>query len=244
MTSDPHTLVGPYVLDAVSDDERHQFEQHLEICADCRAEAGELTATAALLARTTVEEPPASLRRTVLAEIPRTRQLAPDVVAITRPAWRRHAATLAVAAAVLVAVLLGGTAIAGQRQADRAEDRAAVADRRASEAERIAAVTAAPDARTIVMTGRSGRMRVVTSAFAQRSVVVATGLDALPSDQAYAIWFIDDEGAHPAGLFRPRSDGSVRKLVDGVPAADLGITVEPEQGSPRPTGPVVASGTA
>jgi anti-sigma factor RsiW len=33
-----HTLTGPYVLDAVDDDERVAFERHLAVCAACTAE--------------------------------------------------------------------------------------------------------------------------------------------------------------------------------------------------------------
>lgn len=244
MTPDPHTLVGPYVLDAVSDEERRLFEHHLETCAACRTESAEFTATAGLLAGTVAQAPPPSLRTSVLAAVPTTRQLPPDVVEITRSAWRRRAGLLATAAAVLVALALGLTTVAGQRSTDRADERADAANQRATRAEQIAAVTAAPDARTIVMTGRSGQMRIVTSASAQQSVVVAAGIEAAPAGQAYALWFIDDEGAHPAGLFAPDSDGIVQTLIDGVPTTKLGVTIEAATGSPTPTGPIVASGTA
>ena len=48
MTSptDPHTLVGPYVLDALPPDERELFEDHLSRCPECQAEAAELLAAA------------------------------------------------------------------------------------------------------------------------------------------------------------------------------------------------------
>ena len=46
MTPDLHTLVGPYVVDALPDDERAQFEEHLRRCAECQAEVAGLQATA------------------------------------------------------------------------------------------------------------------------------------------------------------------------------------------------------
>jgi len=35
---DPHALTGSYVLDAVSDQEREEFERHLPQCPACDAE--------------------------------------------------------------------------------------------------------------------------------------------------------------------------------------------------------------
>jgi anti-sigma factor RsiW len=49
MSENVHTLVGAYALDAVSPEERDDFEQHLHTCATCREELGGLQATAARL---------------------------------------------------------------------------------------------------------------------------------------------------------------------------------------------------
>src|SRR5687767_531050 len=75
--NDPHTLVGPYVLDALPPDERDLFEDHLSRCPECQAEAAELLAAAAHLGQAAAVVPPAALRQQVLAEVARTRQVAP-----------------------------------------------------------------------------------------------------------------------------------------------------------------------
>ena len=48
MSPDLHHLSGAYAVDALDDAERTSFEQHLAVCADCRAEVAELSAAAAL----------------------------------------------------------------------------------------------------------------------------------------------------------------------------------------------------
>jgi anti-sigma-K factor RskA len=71
---DIHTLTGAYAVDALPDDEREVFEQHLVVCDACAQEVLELQATAARLSDAAFEPPPPSLRDRVLAEIDATRQ--------------------------------------------------------------------------------------------------------------------------------------------------------------------------
>ena len=47
---DLHVLTGSYVLDAISDAEREEFERHLQVCPTCDAEVRGLRETAARLA--------------------------------------------------------------------------------------------------------------------------------------------------------------------------------------------------
>ena len=74
---DAHTLIGAYVLDAVSDAERRLFEEHLAGCPTCAQETAELLETTAVLAGETAAEPPAHLRERVLASVAATPQLPP-----------------------------------------------------------------------------------------------------------------------------------------------------------------------
>ena len=50
MADDLHTLSAPYALDALTPDEREQFEEHLRTCDRCQAELAGLQDTAASLA--------------------------------------------------------------------------------------------------------------------------------------------------------------------------------------------------
>jgi len=77
--SDIHALSGAYAVDALDDDERTQFEQHLEVCPECRAEVQSFTETAALVAETEAETPPPGLRDSVLSGIASIRPLPPEI---------------------------------------------------------------------------------------------------------------------------------------------------------------------
>ena len=94
MSPDLHHLSGAYAVDALDDAERASFEQHLAVCADCRAEVAELSATAHSLGALTEATPPASLRDSVLSGIARVRPLPPlderpaDAVAAVRRGFR------------------------------------------------------------------------------------------------------------------------------------------------------------
>jgi anti-sigma factor RsiW len=63
MSPDLHHLSGAYAVDALDDAERTSFEQHLAVCADCRAEVAELSATSHSLASLAEATPPPSKSR-------------------------------------------------------------------------------------------------------------------------------------------------------------------------------------
>ncbi|MBO0842203.1 MAG: zf-HC2 domain-containing protein, partial [Nocardioides sp.] len=67
MSPDVHALVGAYLLDALDDDERTDFEAHLAQCESCADEVGSLRAATAALADPLRSEPAPELRERVLA---------------------------------------------------------------------------------------------------------------------------------------------------------------------------------
>ena len=70
-----HLLTGSYALDALTDDERAEFEKHLDRCPSCAEEVRGLRETAARLAMATAVTPPPGMRQEVLAAAALTRQL-------------------------------------------------------------------------------------------------------------------------------------------------------------------------
>ena len=228
-----HVLTGSYVLDAVSDAEREEFERHLRHCAACDAEVRGLRETAARLARTCAMTPPARMERQVLAATYRTRQLPPlsadrprRIPRIPRaPRLPRRVAVLAAAASVALAAGLGITQLSTQHQLDRARATA------------IARVVTAPDARVdTARTSAGGNVTVVTSAVLRESVVSTSGMASLPSGRVYQVWVMSPSGARSAGLLQGSS-----LLASAVRPGDrIGITVEPAGGTARPTTSPVA----
>ena len=243
MRDDLHVLTGSYVLDAISDGEREEFERHLQACLSCDAEVRGLRETAARLALARTVAPPARMEQRVLAATYQTRQLPPLAAghlqaprpaswprlssARGRAAWPRRVAVAAAAASVAAAVSLGVAQLSTQHQLDTV---------RASGAE-IARVVTAPDAHVATArTGAGGSVTVVTSAALRESVVSATGMAALPHGRVYQVWVMSPAGARSAGLLT-----GTQLLASAVTPGDrIGITVEPAGGTTRPTTTPVA----
>jgi anti-sigma factor RsiW len=231
---DLHVLTGSYVLDAVSDAERAEFERHLQFCPTCDAEVRGLRETAARLALACTVNAPARMEQHVLAATYRTRQLPPLPASRPRRVSRvprriphipRRLAVLAAAASVAAAVALGITQLTAQQQLDQARATA------------IARVVTAPDAH--VDTARikaGGSVTVVTSVALHEAVVSTSGMASLPSGRVYQVWVMSPSGARSVGLMH---GGSL--LASAVrPGDQIGITVEPAGGTARPTTTPVA----
>ncbi|WP_149182281.1 anti-sigma factor [Streptomyces sp. TRM49041] len=229
-----HAPTGAYALNALPEDEREAFERHLRDCPACAQEVGELAATAARLGLAVGAVPPPAMRAQVLDRVRTVRQLPPRVPsdAPARVSRRTRAVPRLVLAACLAAVTaLGGVAVRQYQDARQAEHRAEQARRQADD---MARVLAAPDARTATGTVDGGaRATVVVSRAEDRAVFLASGLPELPSGRTYQLWFADGSAMRPAGLVH--DDGAV--LMDGKVgrATGMGITVEPSGGSAQPT---------
>jgi anti-sigma-K factor RskA len=236
MPDDLHVLTGSYVLDAISEAEREEFERHLQNCPTCDAEVRGLRETAARLALACAVTPPARMEQQVLAAAYRTRQLPPLPADRPRRERRqvqpgralrfpRRIAVLAAAASVAAAVALGITQLSAQHQLDQARATA------------IARVVTAPDARVeAARTSAGGNVTVVTSAALREAVVSTSGMAALPSSRVYQVWVMSPSGARSAGLVH----GSSLLASSLRPGDRIGITVEPAGGTTQPTTTPVA----
>ena len=248
---DLHVLTGSYVLDAISDIEREEFERHLQHCPACEAEVRGMRETAARLALACAVTPPPRMEQQVLAATYRTRQLPPLSAdrprralscrralsrrassrsafprsAFPRGAVTRRVAVLAAAASVAVAVALGITQLTAQHQLDQARATA------------IARGGTAADAHvTTARTSAGGSVTVVASTALREAVVSASGMASLPSSRVYQVWVMSPSGARSAGLMHGSS-----LLASAVRPGDrIGITVEPADGTARPTTTPVA----
>jgi hypothetical protein len=100
---------GSYVLGALSPAERQDFEQHLAYCDECARSVRELAGLPGLLSRV---DPDVLVSPPVGDPVPET--LLPALIAnVRRTQQRRMLATVGLAAAAVVAVILGSLALAG-----------------------------------------------------------------------------------------------------------------------------------
>lgn len=238
---DVHALVGAYAVDALDTDERARFEAHLAQCADCREEVASLQETAAMLGTDDVA-PPVALRDQVLSGISMIRPLpplgdetpggAPVDLATRRRRPRPFSGsrlTLLVAASVVLLAAVGGLLLRPWT-----DDTTGGAGSDLTAAERV---LAADDATTLEKKFPDGSQAILTVSRSEAGAVIRTvDMAHAPEGKDYQLWFLTPAGEfQSAGLMPDISDAT--KLLDGDAsrATGVGITVEPDGGSPQPT---------
>jgi anti-sigma-K factor RskA len=251
--SDLGALSGAYALDALAGPEKTEFEALMAESEQVRSEVTELTDTAVELGLSVAPEAPSpELRSRILDLVAQTPQLAPlvaehEVVAVpVRPAevraqarWfqRPLGALAAAAAAVVLIVGIGfGTSQVIQAQNDMAT------------ASQVNEIQAATDYQRVkVPLDGGGTATLVWAVSLQRSALIVDGLKGLPAGSTYELWYIDKNGATPAGTFDVGSSGNRTVVLAGAMNAGdtVGVTVEPAGGSKEPsTDPVIVVQTA
>lgn len=241
MTIDEDNLSGSYALNALSSTERAAYEATLESSDESRNEATELHDTAVLLGlAVTPVTPSADLRARLLAQVAVTPQLAATAAPIARadaapgPAetkarlrWSRPVATV-VSLAAAVALIVAGVAVGTTSLHPEPTYQAA----------QMAAISAAPDVEQLDTTLASGeKITLRWSPALASSAIIVDGMASAPDDSVYQLWYIGESGARAAG-FLPVTDGveSWQVLEGDMLAGDrVGVTVEPEGGSQKPT---------
>jgi anti-sigma factor RsiW len=209
---------GAYVLGAMPEDERHDYEAHVARCPLCREEVEQLRPAAEAIPMASPPlRPPAELKTRIMAEVEREAAL----LASTGPEADRPPARprrrwpllggwqLAPAAAALLAVgVLAGFVIAGL--ADEARTYQASIEQ---------------------IQGARAELRVQDG----EAVLVAEGLPEPPG--AYQVWLMrpGSDRPQPSVRFLPR-DGSATAAVPGAEDADaVLVTREPKRGSIVPS---------
>lgn len=237
MNADVHHLVTAYALDALDDRERELFESHLTGCADCRAELDGFEPVVTGLARAEATPPPADLRARVMAQIAETPQLEPvdaphgSAPVVSMSDRRRRPVVWLASAAAVALLVVGAVVLVGMRGGDAVDD-----------------VRSAPDAVTLTLpaTGdadASAVVEIVWSDVRDQVAVFADGLRDPGTGFVYELWAIAGGAPVPAGLFEPDA-GSIREVADVTDFDDetpvaWGITIEPDGGSPAPTGDIL-----
>ncbi|HSJ28785.1 MAG TPA: anti-sigma factor [Acidimicrobiia bacterium] len=89
-----------------------------------------------------------------------------------------------------------------------------------------------------------GRATVVYSREVGRALLVVEGLPAPEPGEVYQLWVVDDGRSRRAGTFVPEADGATVIVEGTVEVGDeIGVTLEPGDGSDRPSGEFLVSVT-
>lgn len=242
MTEDDRGLVDPERLGARLGAQSEQEARDFEEVAAQLAEAAEPV------------QPPAALKAALFAQLDTTPQLpaepapeaadrsekpAPTPVASPAPTpaerranrrwFQRPGAIVAAAAAAAILFVAGAFVGVGLAGTDSYQHQQATA---------LAEINAAPDAQraTSAVSG-GGTATLVWSAKLGRSAVIATDLPKLADDKTYELWYIHDGAATPAGTMDSTGALASWRVLSGEMTAGVtvGMTVEPDGGSPKPT---------
>jgi anti-sigma-K factor RskA len=215
-------LATPYALNAISETERAAIDRQLAAAPAAVAgrfgdEVRAVRETMALVSAATGAEAPARLRAGVLATVQ-----AHDT---RRSRWRT--AALAAAAAIMVGLAAFGAGIA----------------MRPSPAPSMAQqIMAASDVRTVSGQLASGTATVLFSRGMNAGVLIMNNVPPPSQGTVYQMWLIGDKGPTSAGTMDTAAvaPSTTDTLTDLGHSSALAFTVEPGNGSPQPTGKILA----
>ncbi len=240
--SEQHAAVGSYVVHALDEADRTQFEAHLATCPSCAVEVGELSEAVAELSWLVRRPPPAALRASVASAVMQVRPAPPWTGSTALPAMttsttatgprrvlarrRPRAFWFALAAALLAVVGLGGAVVdLGQQRQEQLV---------ASQAQTRLLTAADAKVYTETLAGGTGVSFVVSKALDQ-ALFTAADLPVLDAQHAYQLWSTDAAGAHPSTVFSDAGDVQVWMRSGVKTGTGVALTVEPSGGSARPT---------
>jgi anti-sigma-K factor RskA len=225
-------LKDAYVLGALAEQERREFEEYLAAHPERQAEVDELEAVAGLLALAPPEhEPPPELQRRIMgvvgAEASRPRAERPSRLARVWELLGARNLALGAAAVLVVGLFSWGTLL-----------RAEIQDLQGRVQSLQSQVQGGPQMIELEGTGaKQGAQAKLVTLEGDRAVLMVEDMPPLPEGKTYQIWVIGNDGApEPSGLFEPGGDALAAVVEHPVERTDtVAVTVEPEGGSPKPT---------
>ena len=228
-------LKDAYVLGALPEEERLEFEEYLLAHPDLQAEMEELSTVAGLLAISVPEqEPSPDLRRRIMDTVeaeavqPRTGQRRSWLSRLWEAVGPRDLA-LAAAAVLAIGLFSWGMLLQGE-----------VRDLQG----RVQSLQSQPQAQSqgpqMIALGGAGTEQGIKAQLltleGDRAVLVAENMPPAPEGKTYQIWVIKGDTPKPSGLFDPQKASIAAVVENPVEGADaVAVTVEPEGGSKKPT---------
>ena len=215
-------LATPYALHAVSDAERATIDRQLaaapaSVAEAFREEVRAVRDTMTAVSAATAANPPTRLRAAVLAAV--------QSDAGRRSRWRT--ALLSAAAAIVVGLAAFG---------------AGIAMRPSSKPTMAEQIMAAPDVRTVSGQLAGGTATVLFSRGMNAGVLVMNNVPPPSQGTVYQMWLLGDKGPTSAGTMNTAAvaPSTTDTLTNLGNSSALAFTVEPGNGSPQPTGKILA----
>jgi len=242
-----------YALDELRGADCQELQEHLETCSSCRRELQQLRGDLGLLALSSSgPQPPARSRERLLRSIAtEPRGVSLPQAAPRRSLWAALVPAFAALGLLLIAVLLtrNNTHLRDQlaELGNRNQDQSVQLARLNQELRLLTS----PDAVHVSLTPQKAPKQpsgtAIFSPSQKRMMFMASNLAPVPEGRAYELWIIPASGAPiAAGVFKPDEHGNAmmmdHRMPEGVEAKAFAITVEKEEGSDKPTSPIVLMG--
>ena len=246
-----------YALGALTDEERAQVDAYVAADADARTRLDEaLRAAAALPYAAQPSAPRAQIKQDVLKRVKADAPAPPISTRISfstrmarfldRPAWRL-AMPLVAAASFIVAVLIGVWAISLNNEVNRLRVEQAALQRELVTQREVLAQIALPQTRAMAITGTQVQPnaygQMIANPDGNSGVLIVADLAPLPPGKVYQFWLIKGNTPVSAGLFSVDAQGrGLLPVRSSEPVGSfdaIGVSIEPEGGSPQPTGDIV-----
>jgi anti-sigma-K factor RskA len=232
-------MLAAYALDALEIDEKLQVEAHLETCPACQEILTQYQAVSnGLMAASPPVQPSRRVRENVLA------QTAPASQKIDwADLWRIFFTRMIPAGALLGVLLLLVFNINLFRSTKQMLETQEALVRQNQTNQTALALLTYPDAQVAIIEDENIYGTLVYDPGGQLAVLNVWGLKPLSEGEAYQVWLIEpDQTRISGGVFStPDQKGFTSFEIEAPTPIDsfigIGVTIEPQGGSPGPTGP-------
>jgi anti-sigma-K factor RskA len=232
-----------YAINALDDDEENRLERALAqepepVRSRYLREIARTREALVQMTEVDATPPPPQLREALLAALPsELPEVGEPSAKVINLAERRRRFSIAVGAVAAALILVIGGVMVGRVTAPEEKAPASALE------QQTMAILGSPDMQLQRDTlSDGGSVIVAASREANQAVVIAEGLPPTPVGQTYQMWLLG-EGHDPTSV----GTMGAEPVRQAVPIADLtgsdriAVTIEPEGGSPQPTGEVVTN---
>ncbi len=253
-------LLPFYALDALNDEERELVESYLAQHPEAREELNELhSGASALPYGIPPVEPPRQVKESLMARVNAdaearvhsSMQMTPQPA--RRVSWFENmfqVLSLGAAVAAMIWVIVLNTQVS-RLQNEIAGLHDTLAAQSNSLEQIIANLPQSPPSNVITVSVKGTDVQphahgqLIADPKEQSAVLVISGLPKLEANKTYQVWLIEGDKPVSAGLLSVDENGQGVVIVTSEEAISsfkaLAISIEPEGGSPQPTGDIVVS---
>lgn len=245
-----------FALGVLEEKESHEIQRHMSACPECTRRLSEARGRVALLSLASPEEiPPAAAKQKLLEGIraEKSAQAEPSRGRETRRAARWWSTIWAPAAIGLVVISIflwyGNRQLDNQLESIRQQ--IAADQKQIQHSQALVTMLAAQDTMTVKLEGTQNMPKAwgtVKYNPRMQMMCYSADLPEPPPNMVYQIWAVPEVG-DPVneGIFMPDAAGNgkmpMARVPSGMSCKWFCVTIEPEGGKSRPTGPKVLVGT-